>query len=36
MTLADLQDRIKRQPDHYKKEFKVHYGIFAEKLKDFK
>ena len=36
MTLAELQDRIKRQPDHYKKEFKVHYGIFAEKLKEFK
>ena len=36
MTLAELQDRIKRQPDQYKKEFSVHYNIFAEKLKDFK
>ena len=36
MTLAELQDRIKRQPDHYKKEFKVHFGIFVEKLREFK
>ena len=36
MTLAELQDRIKRQPDHYRKEFKVHFNIFVEKLRDFK
>ena len=36
MTLAELQDRIKRQPDQYRKEFGVHFNIFTEKLKDFK
>ena len=36
MTLAELQDRIKRQPEQYRKEFGVHFNIFTEKLKDFK
>ena len=27
-TLAELQDKIKRQKDQYKPEFKVHFGIF--------
>ena len=36
MTLAELQDRIKRQPDQYQKEFKVHFNIFVEKLREFK
>lgn len=36
MTLAELQDRIKRQPDSYRKEFKIHFNIFTEKLREFK
>ena len=36
MTLADLQDQIKRQPDQYLKDFKTHFNIFTEKLKVFK
>jgi protein SDA1 len=36
MTLATLQDKIKRQPDMYKKEFLTQFGIFQEKLKEFK
>lgn len=36
MTLAELQDRIKRQPEAYKKEFKIHFNIFVEKLREFK
>ena len=28
MTLAELQDKIKRNSEHYKKEFKVHFNIF--------
>jgi len=36
MTLAELQDRIKRQPDQYKIEFKTHFNRFVEKLKEFK
>lgn len=35
-TLAELQDKIKRQKDQYKPEFKVHFGIFQNKLKEFK
>lgn len=36
MTLAELQDKMKRQADQYKKEFGVHFKIFQEKLKEFK
>lgn len=36
MTLAELQDKIKRQPEMYKNEFKTHFTIFQEKLKEFK
>jgi|LakMenEpi03Aug12_release.lakeMendotaPanAssembly.Ray.scaffolds.fasta_scaffold156620_1 hypothetical protein len=36
MTLAELQDKIKRQSEMYKKEFKTHFVIFQEKLKEFK
>jgi protein SDA1 len=36
MTLYELQDKIKRQPDMYKNEFMTHFRIFQEKLKDFK
>ena len=36
MTLAEMQDRIKRQPESYKKEFKIHFNIFVEKLREFK
>jgi hypothetical protein len=35
-TLAQLQDKIKRQSDQYKPEFKVHFQIFQNKLKEFK
>ena len=35
-TLAELQDKIKRQRDQYKPEFRVHFGIFNNKLKEFK
>lgn len=28
MTLADLQDKIKRQQDQYKPEFAAHFKIF--------
>ena len=35
-TLAELQDKIKRQSDQYKPEFQVHWNIFNAKLKEFK
>ena len=36
MTLAELQDRMKRQPEHYRNEFKAHFEIFVKKLREFK
>jgi protein SDA1 len=36
MTLQMLQDRIKRQPDMFKKEFENQFGIFQGKLTEFK
>ena len=35
-TLPELQDKIKRQPDQYKKEFRVHFKIFVDRLREFK
>ena len=35
-TLAELQDKIKRQSDQYKPEFAAHWRIFLTKLADFK
>jgi len=36
MTLAELQDKIKRQPEQYRKEFKAHFKIFVDKMREFK
>lgn len=36
MTLATLQDKIKRQPDMYKKEFLTQFSVFQTKLQEFK
>ena len=36
MTLHTLQDKIKRQPDLYRKEFAAHLEIFQQKLAEFK
>jgi protein SDA1 len=36
MTLATLQDKIKRQPEMYKKEFLTQFGVFQKKLAEFK
>ena len=36
VDLQQLQDKIKRQPDLYAKEFKEHYAIFKEKIAEFK
>ena len=36
MTLSTLQDKIKRQPDMYKKEFLNQFAIFQKKLDEFK
>ena len=35
-TLAELQDKIKRQSDQYKPEFAAHWRIFIAKLAEFK
>ncbi len=35
-TLAELQDKIKRQSDQYKPEFAAHWRIFLSKLAEFK
>jgi hypothetical protein len=35
-TLPELQDKIKRQPDVYRKEFRAHLDIFVGKLKELK
>jgi len=36
MTLHTLQDKIKRQPDMYRKEFASHLELFQKKLVNFK
>jgi hypothetical protein len=36
MTLYTLQDKIKRQPELYRNEFKAHLELFQQKLADFK
>ena len=36
MTLYTLQDKIKRQPEMYKNEFKNHFEVFQNMLKEFK
>jgi len=35
-TLPELQDKIKRQPDMYRREFKAHIDVFQTKLKELK
>jgi len=35
-TLPELQDKIKRQPDMYRREFKAHIEVFITKLKELK
>jgi hypothetical protein len=35
-TLAELQDRIKRQSDQYRQEFATHWKIFQQRLAEFK
>ena len=36
LTLPELQDRIKRQPESYRLEFAAHFKVFVEKLDAFK